>query len=211
MASQTKVNGQTEFLVMDLCFSYTLYRRANFKPEFWGKMKLRILESRSDAFITDIVSRLSGVDIEFISFRHMKTPISTDFKVVVDRASFCHTYLKEIMKNIALSGTYVINNPFAATATNKLLDIGIAAALGISFPKTMVLPGANLSDEREEWISEPVWEEIIDEVGLPCVLKPFDGYAWTNVYIVHSLDELKGLHASMNSSQIAMVQKLIKY
>ncbi len=174
-------------------------------------MKLGILESRSDAFINDIVSRLTGVDIEFISFRHLKAPITSDCNVIIDRASFCHTYLKEIMKNMSLAGAYIINNPFAATATNKLLDIGIAKTLDISFPKTVILPGANLSDETEEWIGSPVWEEIIDEVGLPCILKPFDGYAWTDVYIVNSSDELKRLHATMSPNQILMVQKLIKY
>ena len=174
-------------------------------------MKLGILESQSDAFVNDIVSHLNGVDVEFISFRHLKTPITSNCNVIIDRASFCHTYLKEIMKNMSLAGTYVINNPFAATATNKLLEIGIAKSLDISFPKTVILPGANLSDETEEWIGTPVWEEIIEEVGLPCVLKPFDGYAWTNVHFVNTLDELKGLHATMGPNQILMVQKLIRY
>jgi hypothetical protein len=174
-------------------------------------MKVGILASKYEALINDIISNLSGVEIEFLSFRQQPAPISGDHKVIVDRASFCHTFLKETMKNLALSGTYIINNPFAATATNKLIDIGIGSTLGISFPKTFVLPGANLSEETEEWIEEPVWEQIIDEVGLPCILKPFDGYAWTNVYTIHSLEELKRVYYSMSPSQVMLVQKLIKY
>jgi hypothetical protein len=174
-------------------------------------MKVGILESKSDIFTNDVISYLSGVETEFLYFRQQRAPISGDYRVIVDRASFCHTYLKETMKNLALSGTYVINNPFAATATNKLLDIGIAHTLGISFPKTFVLAGANLSNETEEWIGEPMWEEIIDEIGLPCILKPFDGYAWTNVHVINSIEELKSIYCSISPSQVMLVQKLIRY
>jgi hypothetical protein len=174
-------------------------------------MKVGVLESKSDRYINDVVSNLSGVEVEFLSFRHQKAPIASDYRVIVDRASFCHTYLKETMKNMSLGGAYVINNPFAATATNKLLDIGIAEALGISFPKTFVLPGVSSSDETEEWIGEPLWEEIIDEVGLPCVLKPFDGYAWTDVHMINSIEELKQVYNSTCVSRVVLVQKLIRY
>lgn len=174
-------------------------------------MKLGILGSKSETFIKDIISNLHDVEIEFLNFRHQAAPISGDYKVIVDRASFCHTYLKEMMKNLAISGAYIINNPFSTTATNKLIDISIGSSLGISFPKTFVLPGCNLTDETEEWIGEPVWEQVVDEIGLPCILKPFDGYAWTNVYTINSADELKRVYCSMNPSQVMLVQKLIKY
>ncbi len=174
-------------------------------------MKVGILESKNDAFINDVLPNLSGAEIEFLYFRQQAAPISGDYKVIVDRASFCHTFLKETMKNLALSGTYIINNPFSATATNKLIDIRVGSSLGISVPKTFVLPGAKLDEETEDWIGEPTWEQIVDEVGLPCILKPFDGYAWTNVYTTNSLEELKQTYYSMSSSQVMLVQKLIRY
>jgi hypothetical protein len=174
-------------------------------------MKVGILESRNEAFINDVISNLSGAEVEFLSFHQQAVPISGDYRVIVDRASFCHTFLKETMKNLALSGIYIINNPFSSTVTNKVIDIGIGSALGISFPKTFVLPGANLTEETEEWIGEPVWEQIIDEVGLPCILKPFDGYGWTNVYTTDSLEELKQAYYSISPGQVMLVQRLIRY
>ncbi len=174
-------------------------------------MKVGILESKHEPFIRDVISNLSGVQIEYLSFRQQAAPISGDYRVIIDRASFCHTFLKETMKNLALSGCYVINNPFSATAANKLLDIKIGNTLGISFPKTFALPCASISEEAEEWIGKPVWEQIVDEVGLPCILKPFDGYGWTNVYTVNSLEELKRVYGSLNPNQIMLVQKLVVY
>ena len=174
-------------------------------------MKVGILGSKYEAFINDVISRLGGAEIEFLSFRQQKAPISGDYRVIVDRASFCHTFLKEIMKNLALRGTYIINNPFSTTTTNKVVEIGIGNPLGISFPKTIVLPGTNLTEETEEWIAEPKWEHIIEEIGLPCILKPFDGYAWTNVYTVNSIEELKQIYYSMRPSQVMLAQRLIRY
>lgn len=174
-------------------------------------MKVGIVASRQDILINDVISKLSGVEVEFLSFRQQAAPVSGDYRVIVDRASFCNTFLKEVMKNLALSGAYIINNPFSSTATNKLIEIGIGNTLGIPFPKTFVLPGANLTEETKEWIGEPVWEQIIDEVGLPCILKPFDGYAWTNVYTAKSLEELKQVYYSMSPSQVMLAQKLIRY
>jgi hypothetical protein len=112
---------------------------------------------------------------------------------------------------MALGGCYIINNPFSATAVNKLIDINISSTLGITFPKTFALPGAGLTEETEEWIGEPVWEQIVDEVGLPCILKPFDGYAWTNVHTANSLEELKRVYNSLNPNQVILVQKLVTY
>ena len=174
-------------------------------------MKVGVLGSKYETFINDVISNLSGVEVEFISFRQQAVPISGDHRVIIDRESYRYTFLKEAMKNLALRGAYIINNPFSAIATNKLIDMGIGSTLGISFPKTLVLPEANLIRETEEWIGEPVWEQIIDEVGLPCILKPFDGYAWINVYTINSLEELKQVYYSMSPSQVMLVQKLIRY
>ncbi len=40
-----------------------------------------------------------------------RAPVSTDYRVVIDRMSYDHAYLKEMVKNMSLDGTYVINNP----------------------------------------------------------------------------------------------------
>src|SRR4030042_371573 len=165
-------------------------------------MKVGILESRNDTFINDVLSNLSEVEVEFLSFRQQVAPISGDYRVIVDRASFCHTFLKETMKNLALSGTYIINNPFSATATNKLIDIRVGSSLGISLPKTFALPGANLTDETEEWIGEPVWEQIIDEVGLACIPKPLSmgKYLYSDLNPIENMkDTLTKLTIDLNT------------
>ena len=49
-----------------------------------------------------------------------------------DRHEKMVSFLKEIVKSLSLGGTYIINNPFAASTTNKILDIKLGSRLGLT-------------------------------------------------------------------------------
>jgi hypothetical protein len=170
-----------------------------------------ILESRNDRFIKDVVYRLNDIPVEFMTLAGEQLPVERRYRVVVDRLSFCYPFLKEIVKSLALSGTYVINNPFAALSTNKLIEIQVGSSLGISFPKTIVLPDRLVADETEGVVSHPYLERVAAELGLPCILKPFDGYAWEDVYVVRSIQELRDLYTSLCTRRILLAQQLISF
>jgi hypothetical protein len=170
-----------------------------------------ILESKNDRLINDVLSRLSDIPVEFMTLGGEPIPVKRGYRVVVDRLSFCYPFLKEIVKNLSLSGTYVINNPFAASSTNKLIEIQVGSKLGINFPKTVVLPDKLVAGEAEGVVSSIYLESVAAELGLPCILKPFDGYAWEDVYVAKSVQELRDLYASLGSRRILLAQQLISY
>jgi glutathione synthase/RimK-type ligase-like ATP-grasp enzyme len=170
-----------------------------------------ILESKNDRFVNDVVYRLNDIPVEFMTLAGEQLPVERRYRVVVDRLSFCYPFLKEIVKSLALSGTYVINNPFAALSTNKLIEIQVGSSLGISFPKTIVLPDRLIVDEAEGVVSQPYLERVAAELGLPCILKPFDGYAWEDVYVVRSIQELRDLYTSLRTRRILLAQQLISF
>jgi hypothetical protein len=170
-----------------------------------------ILESRNDRFISNVVSHLHDTPVEFMTLAGEHIPLSREYRVVVDRLSFCYPFLKEIVKSLALDGTYVINNPFAALSTNKLIEIQVGSRLGINIPKTIVLPDKLAADETEGVVSHLCLEDVAMELGLPCILKPFDGYAWDDVYVASSVQELKDLYASLCTRRILLAQQLINY
>ncbi len=173
--------------------------------------KIGILELRSDPFMIDVVSKLGDLPVEFLSFGEQTVPITGEYSVIVDRLSFRFPFLKEVAKNMSLGGTYVINNPFAASASNKLVDELIFRLLEIPSPKSIVLPGPELKEELGGMVLEPSWIRIADEVGFPCVFKPVDGYGWDDVYVVNTLEELKHLHASHGVGKVWLVQHKINY
>lgn len=170
-----------------------------------------VLESRNDRFINDVVSRLTDIPVEFMSLAGERIPVKRRYRVVVDRLSFCYPFLREIVKGLALDGTYVVNNPFAALSTNKLIEIQVGTNLGINFPKTIVLPDQLVASEAEGVVSSPCLESVAVELGLPCILKPFDGYAWEDVYVVNSVRELNDVYSSLRARRILLAQQLISY
>lgn len=174
-------------------------------------MKIGILESKQDPFIQDVAARLRDFQLDFPSFNTQQIPVVGDWNVIIDRMSFCCTYLREVVKNLSLGGTYVMNNPFAAFATNKLIEIRICQALDISYPKTILLPNQFWREDLGEIIREPDFDQVASYVGLPCVMKPFDGYGWENVFFVSSLQELKDIYETKRQDYTLLVQEQIKY
>jgi hypothetical protein len=170
-----------------------------------------ILESRNDPFIADVISRLNGVAVELMSLADESIPLQHQYRVVVDRLSFCRPFVKEIVKSLALSGTYIINNPFTASSTNKLVDIRLASRLGLDFPKTIVLPDKLVIEETDSLVTEPDLDRVAKELGFPCILKPFDGYGWQDVYFVKSAEELKNLYFALYERHILVAQQLIHF
>lgn len=170
-----------------------------------------ILEYKADRFTADVVSRLKGIPVEFMSLSDERVPSQRGYRVVVDRLSFCYPFLKEIVKSLALTGTYVINNPFAASATNKVVDATLGTRLGLAFPKTIVLPDRRAIQETDGLAAEPHLHRVADELGMPCVLKPFDGYAWQDVYVAKSVEELENLYLALSGRHILVAQKLIRF
>jgi hypothetical protein len=170
-----------------------------------------ILERRDDRFMADVAALLGDIPVEFISLRDEAVPIAHGYRVVVDRLSFRYPFLREIMKSMALSGSYVINNPFAASVTNKLVEIRMGIRLGLPFPKTIVLPDQSAINEAEGTVAKPDLHHVATEIGFPCILKPFDGYAWQDVYIVRSADELENLYLALSNRSILLAQQYIEY
>jgi hypothetical protein len=174
-------------------------------------MLVGILEFKNDRFINDVVSHLNSSDVEFISLGVQSAPIEREYRVVVDRLSFSYPFLKEIVKSLSLSGTYIINNPFTASVTNKILDIKLGSRLGLAFPKTIVLPDRTVVNETEGLVTQPNLNEVAEQLGLPCILKPFNGYGWDDVYEVRSAQELQNLYLSLSPQHILLAQQQIKF
>ncbi|MBI4331572.1 MAG: hypothetical protein HY673_09855 [Chloroflexi bacterium] len=174
-------------------------------------MKIGILESKQDPFIQDVAARLGDFELDFPSFNAQQVPVRGDWVAIIDRISFSNTYLREIVKNLSLGGAYVLNNPFAAFATNKLVELKICQALGISYPRSVLLPNQFWREDLGEIVREPDFDAVVSHVGLPCVVKPFDGYGWENVFFISSLPELKDIYQTKKQDHVLLVQEQIRY
>ena len=174
-------------------------------------MKIGILEARDDLFIQDVILQLAEEEVDFLSFNEDLSPLTGDYHLVVDRLSYRFPYIREALKIMAMRGTYIINNPFAASESNKFLDYEICKRIGVPTPLTILLPDISIEEEIKGIVKSPNWEKIAQELGLPCVIKPYDGYGWFDVFVVNSLDEMKRVYDSCHSSYVLMAQQYIYY
>lgn len=117
------------------------------------------------------------------------------YDVIIDRISHEVPYYRAMLKRMALEGTYIINNPFWWSADDKFFNYSLAAKLGVAIPKTVLLPQhayiKDITSESLRNLEFPIdWEGIVNYVGFPAFLKPFDGGGWKNVSKINSLEEL---------------------
>jgi len=149
-----------------------------------------------DALIKTINDRGKGETIaEFITLGGIRHDAPPPYDLVIDRISHEVPFYRATLKRLSLEGTIIINNPFWWSADDKFFNYSLALKLGVAVPKTVLLPQKDyipgISSESLRNLEFPLnWQGIVDYVGLPAILKPFDGGGWKNVSRVNSIEEL---------------------
>ena len=168
------------------------------------------------AFIEEVAKRDDGVVAEYAKLGGTRMDDVVPYSVVVDRISHEVPYYRAFLKEAVLQGVTVVNNPFMWSADDKLFGAALATKLGIASPKTVALPNREYipgikHDESLRNLKYPLdWQEIIDYVGMPCILKDAHGGGWRDVYVCRSLTDL--IHNYNSSGLLTMVvQEFIEW
>ena len=149
-----------------------------------------------EALIKGINERGQGnVEADYITLGGIRHDVPPVYDLVIDRISHEVPFYRATLKRMALEGATIINNPFWWSADDKFFNYSLAQKLGVAVPKTVLLPQKDYIDgivsESLRNLEFPLdWQGMIDFVGLPAFLKPFDGGGWKNVSKVNSLEEL---------------------
>jgi hypothetical protein len=159
-----------------------------------------ILFGMENTFPGALVDRINSFNIpevkaEFVQLGGVKMAEPSRYAVIVDRISHDVPFYRAWLKNCALSGTYIINNPFWWSADDKFFNYSLASKLGVAIPHTVILPHKEhppgTTDRSMRNLQYPLdWEGIFRYVGFPAYLKPFDGGGWRDVHRVNTREEL---------------------
>lgn len=147
-------------------------------------------------FIEEVNRRDQGVVAEFVKLGGTPMNEPNPYSVIIDRISHEIPYYRTYLKNVALQGTVVINNPFWWSADDKFFGACLADKLGIAHPKTVALPTHSYIDgvveESLRNLEFPIpWNKHVDYVGgFPLIMKPVWGGGFKNVYKINSYEEL---------------------
>ena len=134
--------------------------------------------------------------------------------MIVDRISQDVPFYRTWLKNAALTGTAVINNPFWWSADEKYFNNCLMTKIGIPVPKTAILPSHELpEDTKNESFSNlayPLdWESIFQYVGFPAYMKPFAGGGWKNVYKLHNAEDFYQKHAETGQLVMLLQEEIV--
>ena len=98
--------------------------------------KIGILHGMENTFPQAFVERVNqiapnGIMAEPVSVAQVIQGEAADYAVIIDRISQDVPFYKAYLKNAALTGTAVINNPFWWSADEKFFNNCLATKLGI--------------------------------------------------------------------------------
>src|SRR6266446_5094976 len=66
------------------------------------------------------------------------------YDAIIDRISQDVPFYRAFLKNAALTGTAVVNNPFWWSADEKFFNNALATKIGVAVPRTVILPSRDL-------------------------------------------------------------------
>jgi hypothetical protein len=147
-------------------------------------------------FLDEVNRRDAGVVAEYVRLGGTRMDEPVDYAVLIDRISHEVPYYRTYLKHAVLQGVTVVNNPFMWTADDKFFEAGLATKLGVAHPKTVALPNKDyvpgiVHHESLRNLVYPLdWAELLEYVGLPCILKDAHGGGWRNVAVCRSLEEI---------------------
>jgi hypothetical protein len=159
-----------------------------------------ILVGRERTFPQALIERINergagAVVAGFVKLGGVRLDEARRYDIIIDRISHEVPFYRGALKRAALEGTYIINNPFWWSADDKFFNYALATKLGVAIPRTVLLPQKDyiegITSESLRNLEFPLdWQGVIDYVGLPAIIKPFDGGGWKNVSRVDSLEDL---------------------
>ena len=181
--------------------------------------KIGILFGKERAFPEAFIKRINekkikGIRAEPVLIDKVMQGEPCGYDVIVDRISQDVPFYRAFLKNAAITGTAVVNNPFWWSADEKFFNNALATKIGVPVPKTVILPSRELPDDTSDDsfsnLAYPLnWKEIFDYVGFPAYMKPFSGGGWKNVYRLDSMEDFFEKHAETKQLVMLLQEEIV--
>ncbi len=183
--------------------------------------KIGILHGKEVSFPEAFVARINAKNVKNIHAEpvlvdELMQGNPTPYAVMIDRISQDVPFYRAYLKNAALNGTAVLNNPFWWSADEKFFNNCLSTKIGVPVPKTVLLPSKEMppdtSGQSFRNLKYPLdWERMIEYLGgFPLFMKPHAGGGWKNVYKIHNFDEFFNAYNETNTL-VMLLQEAIEF
>ncbi|PJJ75327.1 glutathione synthase/RimK-type ligase-like ATP-grasp enzyme [Thermoflavifilum aggregans] len=182
--------------------------------------KIGLLSGEHTNFTEQLLHRLqqarADVSVENILISHLLDQDTMDYQVIIDLISPKIPFYRWYLKQAALQGVAVCNNPFVWDGLNEWTGLLMARRLHIETPRTAILP----SWEKPPAVSERAfgnlafpldWENIFDYIGFPAVMMP--AHQMPDESNIHFLPDEKAFYRlhPLTGTQVMMLQQSLPW
>lgn len=181
--------------------------------------KIGILFGQEDSFPWAFIERVNSKQVDGITAEpvHLNKLIQgepTPYAVIIDRISQDVPFYRAYLKNAALNGAAVVNNPFWWSADEKFFNNCLATKIGVAVPKTVLLPSKDhppdTGPKSFRNLAYPLdWEGIFSYVGWPAFFKPFAGGGWKHVYRLTGPDEFFRVYGETGELVMMLQEEIV--
>ncbi|MFT4663280.1 MAG: hypothetical protein ACI9XB_000216 [Gammaproteobacteria bacterium] len=181
--------------------------------------KIGILFGQEDTFPWAFIDRINsknikGIIAEPVSVDVVQQNKATEYAVIIDRISQDVPFYRAYLKNAALCGTTVINNPFWWSADEKFFNSCLMENIGVPVPKTVLLPSKDHPDDTSAAsfrnMKFPMdWDYVFDYIGFPAYMKPHSGGGWKSVYRVTDSEDLFTKHGETEQLVMMLQEEIL--
>lgn len=181
--------------------------------------KIGILHGKERSFPEAFVARVNsknvnGITAEPVRIDKAMQGLPSGYAVIIDRISQDVPFYRTWLKNAAVTGTAVINNPFWWSADDKYFNNCLMTKVGVPVPKTAIIPSRDLPDDTSNDsfsnLAYPLnWEEIFKYVGFPAYMKPFAGGGWKHVYKLNDQEEFFTKHSETGQLVMLLQEEIV--
>lgn len=181
--------------------------------------KIGILFGMEDTFPQAFIDRVNqtapkGIIAEAVKIDKVIQNQLFEYAVIIDRISQDVPFYRAYLKNAALTGTAVINNPFWWSADDKFFNNSLADQLGVPLPKTVLLPSSQHPDDTTSKsfrnLAAPLdWNGMFEYIGFPAYMKPYAGGGWKNVYRLENQQEFFQKHPETGQLVMLLQEEIV--
>ncbi|TDG37226.1 hypothetical protein EZJ43_03650 [Pedobacter changchengzhani] len=181
--------------------------------------KIGILFGQERSFPEAVIERINqkaekDITAEAVKIDKMFQNAALGYAVIIDRISQDVPFYRASLKNAAITGTAVINNPFWWSADEKFFNNALAEQIDIPVPKTALIPSrehpTGTTGESFSNLTMPLnWDAIFEYTGFPAYMKPYDGGGWRDVYKLHDKEDFFHKHAETKQLVMLLQEEII--
>jgi hypothetical protein len=181
--------------------------------------KIGVLHGKERSFPEAFVARVNsknipGILAESVRIDKAMQGISSGYSVIIDRISQDVPFYRTWLKNEAVTGTAVINNPFWWSADDKYFNNCLMTKVDVPVPKTAIIPSRDLPDDTSNDsfsnLAFPLdWDAIFKYVGFPAYMKPFAGGGWKHVYKLTSSEDFFSKHSETGQLVMMLQEEIV--